>query len=102
MTTLDAQGPAPVEAIDRALALLGALSQAGPEGTSLVALCRDLGMNKSTAYRALATMRTRGFGSQDAVGSDRLGPGAGGLSASHFEPYSLVQVLVPALQDLRS
>ena len=97
MTTLDAQGPAPVEAIDRALALLGALSQAGPEGTSLVALCRDLGMNKSTAYRALATMRTRGFVSQDADGSYRLGPAAVGLGASYVGPSSLAQLLHPAL-----
>ncbi|MGB3954523.1 MAG: IclR family transcriptional regulator [Brooklawnia sp.] len=97
MTSLDAQGPAPVEAIDRALALLSALSEAGPEGTSLVALCRDLHLNKSTAYRALATMRTRGYVSQDADGSYRLGPAAVGLGAAYFGPSSLAQLTHPAL-----
>lgn len=98
MSTLEAPGgPAPVEAIDRALALLTALSEAGPEGASLVALGRELGMNKSTAYRALATMRARGYVSQDADGSYRLGPAAVGLGAQYFGPASLAQLLHPAL-----
>lgn len=97
MSTLEAPGPTPVEAIDRALALLTALSEVGPEGTSLVALCRELGMNKSTAYRALATMRARGYVSQDADGSYRLGPTAVGLGAHYFGPASLAQLLHPAL-----
>lgn len=100
MSSPEAPGPAPVEAIDRALALLTALSEAGPEGTSLVALCRELGMNKSTAYRALATMRTRGYVSQDADGSYRLGPTAVGLGAQYFGPASLAQLLHPALMVL--
>lgn len=97
MSNADTPGPAPVEAIDRALALLTALSQTGPEGTSLVALCRELGMNKSTAYRALATMRARGYVWQDADGSYRLGPAAVGLGARYFGPSSLAQLLHPAL-----
>lgn len=97
MSVPEAAGPAPVEAIDRALALLTALSQAGPEGTSLVTLCRDLQMNKSTAYRALATMRARGFVAQDPDGSYRLGLAAVGLGANYFGPASLSQLLHPAL-----
>lgn len=97
MTSPAAPGPAPVEAIDRALALLSGLAEAGPEGTTLVALCRDLGMNKSTAYRALATMRARGYVSQDADGSYRLGPAAVGLGAQYFGPASLAQLVHPAL-----
>lgn len=97
MTNPAAPGPAPVEAIDRALALLTGLAEAGPEGTTLVALCRDLGLNKSTAYRALATMRSRGYVSQDADGSYRLGPAAVGLGAQYFGPSSLSQLVHPAL-----
>lgn len=77
-----------------ALALLGALSQAGAGGHPLVALCRD--RPSATAYRALATMRTRVV-SQDADGSYRLGPAAVGLGASYFGPSSLAQLLHPAL-----
>ncbi len=90
-------GPAPVEAIDRALALLEALAQAGPEGVPLAALCRDLGMNKSTAYRALSTMRARGFVAQDADAIYRLGAAAVDLGAHYFGPDSLAQLLHPAL-----
>lgn len=97
VTTPATPGPAPVEAIDRALALLSGLSEAGPEGTTLVALCRDLGLNKSTAYRALSTMRARGFVSQDPDGSYRLGPVAVGLGAQYFGPASLSQLIHPAL-----
>lgn len=97
MSNPSAPGPTPVEAIDRALALLTGLAEAGPEGTTLVALCRDLGLNKSTAYRALATMRARGYVSQDADGSYRLGPAAVGLGAQYFGPASLAQLIHPAL-----
>lgn len=97
MSTPDAAGPAPVEAIDRALALLSALAEAGPEGATLVTMCRDLDMNKSTAYRALATMRGRGYVAQGADGSYRLGPAAVELGAQYFGPSSLAQLVHPAL-----
>lgn len=97
MSNPSAAGPLPIEAIDRALALLTGLSQAGPEGASLVALCRELELNKSTAYRALNTMRARGYVTQDSDGSYRLGPAAVALGAQYFGPSSLVQLLHPAL-----
>ncbi|NLA29654.1 MAG: IclR family transcriptional regulator [Propionibacterium sp.] len=90
-------GPAPIEAIDRALTLLTSLSEAGPESVPLAALCRGLGLNKSTAYRALTTMRARGFVSQDLDGSYRLGPAAISLGAGYFGPASLTRLLHPAL-----
>ncbi|WIY82775.1 IclR family transcriptional regulator [Propionimicrobium sp. PCR01-08-3] len=93
----ESNGPAPIEAIDRALSLLTGLAGAGPEGATLADLGRDLGLNKSTAYRALATMRSRGFVTQDAGGSYRLGPEAIGLGAGYFGPASLTQQLRPAL-----
>ena len=93
----EASGPAPIEAIDRALMLLISLSEAGPDGVPLANLGRDLGLNKSTAYRALSTMRARGFVTQDTDGSYRLGPAAIGLGADYFGPASLTQLLHPAL-----
>jgi len=79
------------------MALLTALSDADSEGATLVGLCRDLGFNKSTAYRALATMRAKGFVTQDEDGTYRLGPAAVGLGARYFGPDSLAQLLHPAL-----
>lgn len=97
MSELPRTGPAPVEAIDRALVLLSTLAESDPSGSSLMALCRDVGMNKSTAYRALTTMRARGFVTQEVDGSYRIGPAAIALGARFFGPDSLAQLLHPAL-----
>lgn len=94
------QGPAPVEAIDRALQLLTALAEAGPEGASLAELCRDLGMNKSTAYRALTTMRTRGFVNQNSDGDYQLGPVGISMGRHWFSAGSLAEQIHPALVAL--
>lgn len=93
-------GPAPVEAIDRALQLLTALADAGPQGASLAQLCRDLGMNKSTAYRALTTMRTRGFANQTPDGDYQLGPVGISMGRNWFSAGSLAAQIHPALVAL--
>lgn len=88
----------PVEAIDRALALLSALAAVGPGGTSLQTLAQRTNTNKSTAYRALASLRSRGFASQDMVtGYYSLGPAALQLSETYWGPDNLVALLHPAL-----
>lgn len=65
-----------IEAVDRALVLLEELAAFGHEGASLARLSEGTGISKPTAYRALATMRARGFVGQGADGSYRLGPKA--------------------------
>ena len=87
-----------VEAIDRALSLLTALAEAGPTGSSLTELAVGTGVNKSTAYRALSTMRAHGFVSQsEASGDYRLGAAAMTLGERFLTPQSLAQTLHPAL-----
>lgn len=94
------QGPR-VEAVDRALQLLVALADAGPDGAPLAELAGRVGMNKSTAYRALSTFRHRGFAAQDdATSRYRLGPAAYGLGERVFSPQNLAQALHPALVAL--
>ena len=91
------EGPR-VEAIDRALSLLTALSQAGPKGAPLTELAVATGVNKSTAYRALSTMRAHGFVTQSAsTGDYRLGAAAMALGQQFLTPQSLAQSLHPAL-----
>lgn len=91
------QGPR-VEAVDRALQLLVALADAGPDGAPLAELAGRVGMNKSTAYRALSTFRQRGFAAQDdATSTYRLGPAAYELGDRAFSPQNLAQALHPAL-----
>ncbi|MFT4217596.1 MAG: IclR family transcriptional regulator [Micropruina sp.] len=90
-----------IEAIDRALALLTALAEAGPDGATLAGLASVTGVNKSTAYRALSTMRARAFVAQsEATGDYRLGSAAMTLGERFLTPQSLAQSLHPALVTL--
>lgn len=90
-----------VEAIDRALHLLTALADAGPAGAPLTELAALTGVNKSTAYRALSTMRARGFVAQsDQTGDYRLGSVAMSLGEGFLTPQGLAQSLHPAVVAL--
>lgn len=89
-----------VEAIDRALALLTALAEAGPAGASLAQLSDATGVNKSTAFRALATFRARGYARQRVDGDYVLGPAATGLGDRFLGRDHLVGHLHPALVEL--
>lgn len=89
-----------VEAIDRALELLLLLADAGPDGNSLGELCAASGMSKATAYRALSTMRTRGFVTQPRNGSYRLGPQSMALGTRQLAGANLVRALRPTLTEL--
>lgn len=94
------EGPR-VEAIDRALALLVALAEAGPDGAPLATLSASTGVNKSTAYRALATLRAHGFAAQsETTGDYLLGTAAMTLGERFLTPQSLRQSLHPALVTL--
>ncbi|WP_040158828.1 IclR family transcriptional regulator [Nigerium massiliense] len=87
-----------VEAVDRALTLLLALADAGPGGASLADLAAATGMNKSTAYRSLSTMRRRGFAGQSSdTGFYRLGRTAMTLDAGFLAPGDLAGAMHPAL-----
>jgi DNA-binding IclR family transcriptional regulator len=90
-----------VEAIDRALQLLLALADAGPGGAPLAELAEAAGSNKSTAYRALSTLRANAFATQSPdTGHYLLGPAAMGLAARHWTPQHVATALHPALVAL--
>lgn len=95
-------GSAPkVEAIDRALALLSALAEVGPLGASLADLADRAGLAKPTAYRALSTMRLRGFAEQaENTGYYHLGPAAIELADRSDTPHNLAVSIHPALVAL--
>lgn len=95
-----AQAPR-IEAIERALRLLAALADAGPAGATLADLASATGVNRSTAYRALATMRAEGFVAQaNAIGEYRLGATAMSLGERFWAPQNLATALHPALVAL--
>ena len=93
--------PPRVESVDRALQLLLTLADAGPDGATLAELAEATGVNKSTAYRALSTMRLRGFAEQDGEqGSYRLGTMAFELTERSYGPRNLATAMHPALVAL--
>lgn len=89
-----------IEAIDRALMLLEELARCGPEGAQLTELSSATGISKATAYRALSTLRLRGFASQSPSGSYRLGPTLPALVDSFYSHQNLTASLRPALVEV--
>ena len=91
----------PVESVDRALLALQLLARAGARGLGLAELAAALGLNKSTAHRALAALRFRGFVTQDpASGGYVLGPAATQLSDDFFSDENLPVLLHAGLVAL--
>lgn len=93
--------PPRIEAIDRALQVIMALADAGPDGAALAQLAEKTEVNKSTAYRALSTLRHRGFAVQlPGTGNYALGPEALSLASRLDSPANLKTSLHPALVAL--
>lgn len=101
MTDSAPQGPAPIEAIDRAVTLLETLAAVGAEGLPLAEVVTRAGMNKSTAYRALTTLKLRGYAAQDPVsGHYSLGPSVIALSERWLGRDRAQAQLRPALMAI--
>ncbi|MCA1185004.1 MULTISPECIES: IclR family transcriptional regulator [unclassified Saccharopolyspora] len=56
-----------VQSLDRAVALLNAVSAGSPEGRSAPDLAADCGLNRATAWRLLATLEHHGLVERDPV-----------------------------------
>lgn len=95
-----ASNPPHVEAIDRAMHLLATLADFGSSGVSLSRLADLTGISKPTAYRALATMRSRGFVSQGAAGEYRLGISAVQLGERFLGDDDVQRLMHPVLEEL--
>ncbi|MGY1643029.1 IclR family transcriptional regulator [Geodermatophilus sp. SYSU D00703] len=93
--------PPRIEAVDRAVRLLVALAEAGVDGAGLSDLADKVGVNKSTAYRALTTLRAHSFAIQsDSTGRYRLGPSAIALGDAFWGADNLQVAVHPALVAL--
>lgn len=71
------QGRSPtgrVQSLDRAAALLNAVSAGSPEGRSVAELAAECGLNRATAWRLLATLEHHAMVERD-PGSNRYGIG---------------------------
>ncbi|MGH3146185.1 MAG: IclR family transcriptional regulator, partial [Rubrobacter sp.] len=88
-----------VQSVDRAITVMELLSRRGWSGVTEVA--RELGTNKSTAYRLLTTLRDRGLVEQDAATEKyRLGFGLVALASSVTADLDLVRVSRPVCDRL--
>lgn len=93
-------GPPRIEAISRAMQLLSALADFGAEGAGLAELSEITEISKPTAYRALTTMRSEGFVSQNAAGGYLLGPESLRLTDRYYSKDNLQTTMRPVLTEL--
>jgi DNA-binding IclR family transcriptional regulator len=90
-----------IEAVHRAVDVLNAFSRREPE-LPLAAVARKAGLPKPTAFRILATLRTRGLVTQDpTTGHYSLGFGLLELAAIRTQQTSVRDEALPTLKQLR-
>ena len=92
-----------VQSVERAFALLEALTEASPEGMTLSTLARSLGVSKSTAYAILQTLLAGGFVADAGTGMARryrLGMALARLGDVVVSQIALRDIAMPVIRDL--
>ena len=72
-STTNPAAASPVGSVDKALALVELLAEAGPAGLALRDVVEASGLNKPSAHRMLQALVHRGFAEQDAAQRYRFG-----------------------------
>jgi IclR family acetate operon transcriptional repressor len=96
MTDSDEAAP-PVGSVDKALALIELLAEAGPEGMALRDVVEASGLNKASAHRTLQALQHRGFAEQDAKQRYRLGSRPALLVEQFYREENLPTLFRPTL-----
>jgi IclR family transcriptional regulator, acetate operon repressor len=86
------------ETARRTLRLLEALAARQP--VLLDDLAREVGLNKSTAYRLLRVLQEEGYAARMPQGGYRLGDAVAALAAGTTTPAASLEAARPALQEL--
>jgi IclR family acetate operon transcriptional repressor len=92
-----------VQSVERAFALLEALAEVGPEGTTLSDLARLLGISKSATYAILQTLLAGGFAADSGSGMSRryrLGMALARLGDVVVSQIGLRDVAMSVMRDL--
>jgi IclR family transcriptional regulator, acetate operon repressor len=92
-----------VQSVERALLLLDALAEAGPDGMTLTELGRALGVSKSTAYAIVHTLLGHRFVADTGSGMHRryrLGMALAQLGDLVVSQHGLRDLAMPALRAL--
>ena len=87
----------PVGSVDKALALIELLAEAGPDGMALRDVVEASGFNKASAHRTLQALQHRGFAEQDTDQRYRLGSRPALLVARFQREENLPTLFRPAL-----
>ena len=87
----------PVGSVDKALALIELLAEAGPEGMALRDVVEASGLNKASAHRTLQALQHRGFAEQDAKQRYRLGSRPALLVEQFYREENLPTLFRPTL-----
>lgn len=93
-----------VQAVERALEILIALSKADDDGLHITEIAAECGLKLSTCHRLLGTMSSKGFVYKDSeTGAYCLGNAAKSLSRSVVQPepdVDLKNLMAPMMMDL--
>lgn len=94
---MDDRAASPVGSVDKALALIELLAEAGPDGMALRDVVEASGLNKASAHRTLQALQHRGFAEQDANQRYRLGSRPALLVEQFLREENLPTLFRPAL-----
>lgn len=87
--------------LDKGLHVLVVLAEARGPGLTLTELCGQVGMHRTTMFRILATLQTRGFVTRDEQsGRYRVGLRVLGLAAGLLRGLDIRTIARPILQEL--
>ena len=96
-----APGASPVGSVDKALALLEILAEAGPEGMSLRDIAAESELNKASVHRLLRALMHRDFAEQSANDQHyRLGSAALDLGPAFGAGENLQTLFAPVLASI--
>jgi DNA-binding IclR family transcriptional regulator len=88
-----------VEAVERALAILGAFAEGGPR-LPLAELARRTGLYRSTILRLAASLERFGYLHRDGDGQFRLGPTLWRLGVLYQNAFNLADYVRPVLRQV--
>jgi IclR family KDG regulon transcriptional repressor len=89
-----------VQSVERAMLLLEILADASKEGMSLAKLSAAAGLHKTTAYRLLATLMTRGYVEQYENGNYGAGIGLVSIACKRLDQIEIKYEAEPYLYKL--
>jgi DNA-binding IclR family transcriptional regulator len=99
-STATTPAASPVGSVDKALALVELLAEAGPAGLALRDVVEASGLNKPSAHRMLQALVHRGFAEQDEAQRYRLGSRPVMLVERFLREENLPALLRPALLSI--